>query len=1099
MPKLHALLIAINEYHPASRVSKLDGCVNDLNAMKDFLKANYEQLTPDIKTLTNNMATREGIIKAFESHLIKKAKAGDTVLLFYAGHGSYAKTAEAFVQFDPKAQDETMVCYDSRLPGKHDLADKELAVLLSRIAAGVHIVVIVDACHSASITRSAVEAQQVGKTRFTPGRANEGSRDLQSYLLEGDQFYAAMWKEKKQVSIPRSKHLLLSACDRDQLASETDDRRGLFTTTLLAVLAENKDISYSDLFYRVRQRIQSKNKQQKPTFYSLEGFDPNVVFLLKDIRKSNKRHPVRFTDGAWRLAYGAIHGLPTEKSEVDKLQIGIYGESGGANENVLLQTVKVDKVLLKESILSFVESDKEQSFKGEILSFPAALLVGLKGDAAALKNFQTLYKSRPSPFLLLDEKAVDAKYTLEVVKDKMLISLTADNSLIHGVEGLTEPTVKYIIAILEQMESWERLANLQNANTTLTNGVEVLFLDETDPAKKVETKDTTITFDYPKRGEDKDENGDPIPLFYTIKARNNSDKKLNVALLHLNAGFGISTFFACAEIAPKSEWLVLDDAHGLYIEKEEWSEVTDIFKVIVSTEPFDDYQFQKSSFDRGLIAKEASLPTRGAITRNKPESDWCTHTITVNTIRKEQTISNKDITFDKEKISIKAHPSFKADVAFAPAKAGTRSVHPVAALSDIFNDASFGLLNLAGGSRSVQDKTIIELSGITNEEVLKNNPLEIQVNHALAENESLMPVTFDGEFVLPFGQVTKQNDGTVSIKIDELPLSEDVNRKRSVGKAIWFCLLKVTGFREKAFRLQLAQLNRDGELVRNRNGLNSKVAEANKILIIIHGIIGDTSSVAKNLMHLVDPKDDQKYDLMLTFDYENLNEPIEKIATEFNNRLTELDLKPGDGKQIDIVAHSMGGLVSRYLIETIRKGDGLIHRLVMLGTPNGGSPLGSLPEYINIFRTLTTLAINFSKPFLTPILVYLEALEKVNRFLKTGGFILVTLDQMNAESDFVKALFKNNKPSTDYVIIAGDITQYTPLGDSNFSRFIDKVLVKIGDGINHKLPNDIAVSVDQILDVPPSFNAVKFTVVGHHLNYFEEGMEARRVLEEALK
>jgi Caspase domain len=248
MSKLHALLIAINEYHPASKVSNLDGCINDLNAMKAFVKTNYEKLSPNIKTLTNAQATREGIIKAFDSHLIKKAQPGDTVLLFYAGHGSFAKTAEAFVPFDPKAQDETMVCYDSRLPGKHDLADKELAVLLSRIAAGVHVVVVVDACHSASITRSAVEEQQVGKTRFTPGRANEASRDLQTYLLEGDNYYAAMWKAKKEVSIPRSKHLLLSACDRDQLASETADRRGLFTTTLLSVLADNKDISYSDLF-----------------------------------------------------------------------------------------------------------------------------------------------------------------------------------------------------------------------------------------------------------------------------------------------------------------------------------------------------------------------------------------------------------------------------------------------------------------------------------------------------------------------------------------------------------------------------------------------------------------------------------------------------------------------------------------------------------------------------------------------------------------------------------------------------------------------------------------------------------------------------------
>lgn len=1101
-PKLHSLLIAINNYHPASGVSNLDGCVNDLLAMKAFVKKHYANLKPAIKTLVDKQATREGVIKTFESHIIKKAKPGDTVLIYYAGHGSFATTATAFAKYDPKAQDESMVCYDSRLPGKHDLSDKEIAVLLSRIDESVHTVVIMDACHSSSMTRSAVDDFNLGKKRFTPRREKEKSRALKSYLLDGDNYYADMWKAEKKVSIPRSKHLLISACDRNELANETADRGGLFTTALLSALEQNRDITYADLFYKVRQAVNRKAKDQNPTFASLEGFNPNTIFLLQNKRKNAKRHAVQCINGSWRMDYGAIHGLPTNAKDIAKLEIALYSNTGNGNVEELLETVKVEKVLLKESILSVAESDQEKTFFGEIQNFPGAMMVAVSGAAANVKKFEKEYQKKPSPFLLLDSTARDSKYQLEVKKDKLLVTLNATGDLLHGVKGVTADATKYITETLEQIETWERLDKLENEKTKIKKAIEVSFLDESDEDNPVESTgsgEMNITFDYPKKGEDRDDDGDLINLYYTIKARNTSGKKLYLTLLHLNASFGISTFFSCGEIPPKSDWIILDNDHGLHIENENWNEVTDVFKIIVSTEPFDDHKFQQDAFERGLIEKNpSSFLSRGVGGRKKSESDWCTHTIRVNSIRKTQSVGNNDITFKKEKIKIKAHPTFKADVAFAPAKSGTRSVHPVAALAEAFNEEDFGLLNLApANTRSAQDKTIIELSGITNEKVLKKNPLEIEITQKLAPDEQLVPVTYDGEFILPFGNVIKEDDGSSTIRISKLPVSKDKRRKRSVTKAIWFCLLKVTGFRNKAFRLRLAQMNRKGKLVRNRAGINSKVAKAEKILIVVHGIIGDTKGMAESLQFMVDPQDDKKYDLMLSYDYENLNEPIEKIAEEFNKRLEAFDLKVGE-KQIDIIAHSMGGLVSRYMIENLRNGDGLINSLVMLGTPNGGSPFGSIPEYISIFRTLSTVAINFGKPFLKPILIYLKALEKFNSTLKTGGFVLVTLDQMNGESKFVKALFKNEKPKTKYFVIAGDITKYTPENGGRLARFSEKMLLKIGDGMNRDLPNDIAVSVDQILDIPPKFKAKEHTVVGHHLNYFHDNVEAMKVLREIL-
>jgi pimeloyl-ACP methyl ester carboxylesterase len=53
-----------------------------------------------------------------------------------------------------------------------------------------------------------------------------------------------------------------------------------------------------------------------------------------------------------------------------------------------------------------------------------------------------------------------------------------------------------------------------------------------------------------------------------------------------------------------------------------------------------------------------------------------------------------------------------------------------------------------------------------------------------------------------------------------------------------------------------------------------------------------------------------------------------------------------DAQNVDLVAHSMGGLISREYVETAmgrdRDGDNVVNRLVMLGTPNQGSPCASI-------------------------------------------------------------------------------------------------------------------------------------------------------------
>ena len=79
-------------------------------------------------------------------------------MFYYSGHGSQEQAPEEFWHVEPDRLDETLVCFDSRMAGCWDLADKELGKLVDEVAANAgHVVVILDCCHSGSGTRGEVE------------------------------------------------------------------------------------------------------------------------------------------------------------------------------------------------------------------------------------------------------------------------------------------------------------------------------------------------------------------------------------------------------------------------------------------------------------------------------------------------------------------------------------------------------------------------------------------------------------------------------------------------------------------------------------------------------------------------------------------------------------------------------------------------------------------------------------------------------------------------------------------------------------------------------------------------------------------------------
>ena len=142
---------------------------------------------------------------------------------------------------------------------------------------------------------------------------------------------------------------------------------------------------------------------------------------------------------------------------------------------------------------------------------------------------------------------------------------------------------------------------------------------------------------------------------------------------------------------------------------------------------------------------------------------------------------------------------------------------------------------------------------------------------------------------------------------------------------------------------------------------------------------------------------------------------------------------------------------------------------------------------------LLGVALNYTRLAVSPAAGFLEGL---NALLAGTKPLTVTLAQMQEESQFIKDLYRNARPQTQYIVIAGDTTAYASDDDGRFMRLLDQLQVKFGKLAYRNKPNDIAVRVDQIRKIKDSFECRAEKVACHHLNYFEhrEGQEVLRRL-----
>jgi hypothetical protein len=166
-----ALLVAVGQFRdPEMRDHELLGTAADIDSMQQTLTGRWGFAAGDVVALRNQDATHERILAEI-SALEKRSAPGDTVLIYFSGHGTSANDQDssfdlpyatgAWVPYDIDVNTVT-TAQNTLIIGRRDLVPR-----LKKLDQGGRLVVVIsDSCYSGQVVRSF--GQRFAHTRYLP-------------------------------------------------------------------------------------------------------------------------------------------------------------------------------------------------------------------------------------------------------------------------------------------------------------------------------------------------------------------------------------------------------------------------------------------------------------------------------------------------------------------------------------------------------------------------------------------------------------------------------------------------------------------------------------------------------------------------------------------------------------------------------------------------------------------------------------------------------------------------------------------------------------------------------------------------------------------
>ncbi|MCB9052678.1 MAG: caspase family protein [Lewinellaceae bacterium] len=664
MKTTYALLVGINTYPPP--IPELGGCIKDLDQIEGFLRGVAGQGVETVDTinglplrqfgslricrLENQQATYNNIIKGFRQFL-RQAGADDAVWFHFSGHGSEEFTAEEFLEIEPNGKDQTLVCYQAGPDegGQLHLADKELAVLLHEVAtqdtsgepkASPHIVVSLDCCHSGSGTRDIEEELTIKSRNYNALRATTRGqaarvRSLDSYI---DGFYAGQWKAMKGFEVPVAPHVLLSACESVQKASDLP-AGGLFTSGLIEALKSAQgNINYADLFVRSRstvQRIVKKfGREQMPQFETIGSFNPYTRFLDGSSLGTPNRYEIRHENGQWMVKCGAIHGIPIKPPAPVEVEVRTAAPESRPLGTAVLEGIGAQKSRLK--LNDGLALSPEQDYQATLRFLPAPpAFVLLRGETSAIETLKEVWDPSKNIQWIASEQLEDTgepPLEVEATNGKYLIHDRKNGRLALEVVQSTD-TSRMVIDALGKIVNWERTLQLRNDKSAIQQWISLDL--------GVMGKNHQVTFHsgaelvLSATTDSFMEKSGALFAGFTPRARiKGAEQNLHCYLFHLRSNYGIESYegevvFRPDEHPGKAEVLLplWKSAKGWGLSPGE-QEAVSHFMLLACTESLDYHQLLQGGLG----------PTRDMLFDWNPlavSDDWCSQVIKVRLVRRD--------------------------------------------------------------------------------------------------------------------------------------------------------------------------------------------------------------------------------------------------------------------------------------------------------------------------------------------------------------------------------------------------------------------------------------------------------------------------------
>ena len=266
-----ALTAGINKYQTPG--NDLQGCCNDVENMRSLLINGCGLSVMNVKTLINESATKERIIREL-THMVRNAQPGDHLVWYHSSHGAQVPALMGD-NTEPDGMTEILCPYDFDWVPEHYITDDEVHDICALLNPGATLDILLDSCHSGDMLREVGD----GTPKFIPYPFPPGVSLIAPNFVE--------WGKPlliKPFSIDRGETefhnvALWSGCRSDQTSADAfinNQHQGAFTWAFINAVSDS--MNRRQIIFRIDEKLKDSGYDQEPQLETSEAMKERRVF-----------------------------------------------------------------------------------------------------------------------------------------------------------------------------------------------------------------------------------------------------------------------------------------------------------------------------------------------------------------------------------------------------------------------------------------------------------------------------------------------------------------------------------------------------------------------------------------------------------------------------------------------------------------------------------------------------------------------------------------------------------------------------------------------------------------------------------------------------